>query len=308
MNSCRPNVFIIGAGRSGTTSLYRYLSAHPQAFASPIKETAYFCEPEALRRRNPALASKEIWKSEANYLRLFEGADDARVIFEASPQYSAWPIYEHIPERIASFNPDARFIYIMRDPVERALSNYRYGVREGLTRHSPYENIRNDPFFIAGSRYATQIKRYLAVFDAARIKTLVFEEFAQDPGGVLADLFEWLGIDPAFRPPDLGTRHNATPQRLEIVRELEWVGRLRRSAFWARSSRWAPKPVRAGARWISEHAGPRVDVSEVDTDKVADYLRPLLLEEVEELEAILGRPFPEWTTVRGDTTRLSAVI
>ena len=104
----RPNFFIVGAPKCGTTALYQYLNEHPQIYMSDIKEPAYF------RQRSN-------FKTEADYLALFAGARDEIRLGEATPSYLRSP---EATEAIYRFDPDAKIIIMLRDPVSLMMSTY----------------------------------------------------------------------------------------------------------------------------------------------------------------------------------------
>ncbi len=101
--------------KSGTTSLHSYLATHPQIFMSLNKEPEYF-------------AKQEVFKGEDWYLSLFRSAAGIQIVGESSTTYARLPYFPGVPDRIAKFNPEARFIYVMRDPVERSISQYWFRV------------------------------------------------------------------------------------------------------------------------------------------------------------------------------------
>jgi len=111
-NGPRPNLFVIGAMKSGTSSLHATLAAHPQIFMCRKKEPDYFIEQCNWSRG-------ERW-----YLSLFARAGDKPIIGESSTGYTQAPRFHGVPQRIRGFRPDARFVYIMRDPIERTISHY----------------------------------------------------------------------------------------------------------------------------------------------------------------------------------------
>ena len=124
-----PNLFIIGAMKSGTSLIHSYLNAHPSFFMCEPKESCYFVHPAQLDC--PNIKKLELWKSEEHYLELFQSANTVEIIGEASTLYAKLPRITGVPERIAQFNPDARSIYVMRDPIERAISHYWHDGRGG---------------------------------------------------------------------------------------------------------------------------------------------------------------------------------
>src|SRR5215210_1250841 len=118
-----PNFLIIGAEKSGTTALYHYLKQHPQVYMSPVKEPGFFSYEEGQKpiSAGPArFTSERITDIEA-YQRLFRGISDEKAVGEETPAYIANP---EAPARIRRYIPDAKLIAILRDPTERAYSNY----------------------------------------------------------------------------------------------------------------------------------------------------------------------------------------
>jgi hypothetical protein len=119
----KPNLFIIGAMKSGTTYLWNLLSSHPSIFMCRPKEPSYFVEPGQLQKLSYGIWRQGYWKSEEAYLKLFRSAGIATILGEASSYYLHLPFASGVPERICQFNPDARLIYLMRDPIERTISS-----------------------------------------------------------------------------------------------------------------------------------------------------------------------------------------
>lgn len=126
-----PNFLIIGAAKSGTTSLYHYLKQHPEIYLSPVKEPKFFCfYQEKLDWQGPG-DQKAILNYVTDidqYFSLFEGVRNETAIGEATP----WYIYsESAVKKIKAFIPDAKLIAILRDPAERAYSHFLHLLREG---------------------------------------------------------------------------------------------------------------------------------------------------------------------------------
>jgi hypothetical protein len=281
MSKPRPNLFLIGAMKSGTTSLHAYLGSHPQIFMCPQKEPEFFAK-EKIRSLG------EEW-----YLNLFAAAGSELVIGESSTVYSRIPHFPAVVERIANFNSEARFIYIMRDPVERTISQYWYHVRFCGERRDMLTAIREDPHFTDASNYAMQLAPYLERFGSERIATLTFEELSKNPLNVSRELFAWLGVDASFVPPNLDQRENATPQIIVLPKTglLNHVGRALKPLIPSRMFSMAKRRLQ---RYES------FDRNSSSVDKVIEYLKPIQKEQVARLEEMLGRSFPEWTTLYGN--------
>ncbi|BCO30927.1 sulfotransferase [Thiohalobacter sp. COW1] len=292
----RPNLFLIGAMKSGTTSLHALLAMHPQVFMCEPKEPCYFLDPDQLRRYWPEMWERRYWESEAAYLKLFAAAGDVPVIGESSTDYSKLPRFAGVVERIRAFNPQARFIYIMRDPVERTLSHYWHMVTHRAERRDMLMALREEPHYLEVSHYARQLRPYLDAFTGERILTLTFEALQSDPLTTVQQVFAWLGVDPDFVPPDPAKRENVTAERVQQVSGRGLLHRLRHSRLWDRVGPWVPAGVRRLGVRLSQK---EVDRADVDRRAAVDYLRPIQREQTEELRRLLGCDFPEWKTLYG---------
>ena len=214
-----PTFVIIGAAKSGSTSLYYYLKQHPQIFMSPVKEPRFFAlEGHALDFRGPGdeRVREKTVTTLAAYQKLFEGVRDERVAGEASVIYLPHP---DAAAAIARYVPDVKLIALLRDPSERAYSGFLYHTRDGYEPCAEFEDaLRDEPRRIAegwyyGWRYRDQgfyhrhLSRYYERFDARRIRVYLTADLEQAPQVVLAEIFRFLGVDDAFRV-DVSVRWN----------------------------------------------------------------------------------------------------
>ena len=300
MKSPRPNLFLIGAMKSGTSYLSDLLGAHPAIFMSSEKEPTYFVDPKVLRQRWRQMWAQGYWRSEDRYLNLFAAAGDAAIIGEASVGYSMLPMYTRVPERILNFNPQARFIYIMRDPVERTISHYWHFAQSSKERRAMPSAIQSNPEYTDVSYYARQLRGYLQHVARDRIFVVTFEELTANPAEQMSRMYAWLGVDSSFRPPDIPARH-VTPAVVDQARTgLTFLHRLRSSSSYGKIALHIP---RAARRLGSQLAVRRVRRAEVSTQEVRAYLRPLQLRQTEELARLLDRAFPEWKTLYAEAGR-----
>jgi hypothetical protein len=294
MSPPRPNVFLIGSMKSGTTYLSQLLAAHPAIFMSSPKEPSYFVDPADLLRVWPAAGQHSYRQSVDGYLSLFASAGKATIVAEASTSYSHLPLFPGVPERILAFNPEARFIYLMRDPVERTISHYWQRVRWCVERRPIESAIRADLHYCEVSYYARQLRAYLQHVECTRIYILTYEALLADPAGELSQLYAWLGVDPSFRPANLGVPSNVLPEVVEQVRGLGLAHRLSQSVPYRKFALHVPRSLRRlGSRLARRNVRP----AEVDTSAVKAFLRPQQRLETEELRTLLGRDFPEWKTL-----------
>ncbi len=195
-----PNLLIAGVGKAGTTSLFWYLSQHPDICASSVKEPRYFRPPGD----PPTLPPIE------DYLRCFRHCGSERYLMEASPQYFKGG--RRTIEAIREALPDPRIILMFRDPVDRIWSEYRFRKsRMSIPRRMSFEEFiaecervrteavprtpETEPYWtLAGGFYADHVRDWLDAFGDS-IRVYFFEHMIPDPPSFLAEICRWLEID-----------------------------------------------------------------------------------------------------------------
>lgn len=188
-----PDFFIVGAPRSGSSSLYIYLRQVPGIFMPENKEPNYFSV-----STNKKFFFQAI-RDEKKYLKLFKDAQN-EIVGESSPSYLRDP---KAPKLIHEVVPSARIIISLRDPVERAFSHYLFSKSMGLVTKSFSKIIKNGLSskneykrrIIEAGLYSNQVKRYLDTFGSKQVKILIFEELIKNTKPILKDLLEFLGSD-----------------------------------------------------------------------------------------------------------------
>ena len=192
-----PNFFIIGAMRSGTTALARYVGAHPDVFMAPEKEVHFFD-----RHEDRGLD----W-----YRSRFARYQDQRAVGEATQTYLFMP---DVPAKIAAVVPDARLIAILRNPVDRAYSHFWMNRGLRTENRDPADALTAEPgapvFFpyLDRGRYLPQLQRVCEHFSRDALHVLLFEELLSDPEETFAAVCSFLGIDASVRPDNLGRQIN----------------------------------------------------------------------------------------------------
>lgn len=299
LNVAYPDFFIVGAAKAGTTSLYRYLDQHPEVYMSPLKEPNWFSRVYAPGRVSSVT-------SESEYLGLFEGRDGEPVAGEASPSY-LWD--EKAPGRIKQAVPGARIVAILRNPVERALSDYAQAVRwEGETLpllDALKQGYRAEPKVYGVTRlyvdlgfYARQVERYLDAFGKERVRIFLYEDLEKDPRGLLGSVLEFLGVDPEYADSvETGVRYNrhSKPREDLLGRAAEGVlssQAFKSPQFRALRARLIPD---AGLRFrirqslrFKEVAKPQMDLAS------RRFLMDLYAEDIRELQGLIGRDLEHW--------------
>jgi len=288
-----PNLFIVGAMKAGTSSLHEYLHQHPQIFMSRFKEPQYFAPHRTqygMWGQGQALPERGIdW-----YLQLFADSGDVKCAGESSVSYTARHWIGGCEQRIWEFNPDARIIYLMRDPVERAISHYWHFVAAGRETLPPLAAVKRRDDYIARSDYAYQIEPYIRRFGEGRVFLLTLEALRENPQETFRRLFRWLDVEESVTI-DVSERFNVREQNLFQTRRY-----ARPLARFLQGWRWQ-KWKRISPIWLSgalESVAYRpVDRNEVDLRPTLEYLRGRLRPTVSRLAELAGRQFPEWTTM-----------
>jgi hypothetical protein len=191
-----PDFLIIGAPRSGTSSLYEMLAKHPGIFMAPIKEPHYFSSFDFPFPENEIL---HITKDKAAYEKLFDGAG-SRLRGEASSYYLADPA---APAKIKAYNPTMKLIALLRDPIDRAYSHYLLYERRGEQKESFYDQVQRliegggDPVYdIVGlGNYGDQLTRYHELFSRGQLLVVPFDDLVQKPVETLCAILTFLGVD-----------------------------------------------------------------------------------------------------------------
>jgi hypothetical protein len=278
-----PNLFVVGAPKGGTTTLWRYLDEHPDVFMSPVKEPNFFLDP------TPPVKVP----TEDAYLRLFSGADDERWLGEASGRYFSDPT---TPVLIKARVPDARIMIALRDPVERAYSSYWHDVKFGI-EHRPFAEVvgeqLDDSRLPVGADpekkhvylgfYSQHVARFVDVFgDAVRVGFL--EDLHADPAGEAASIFEFLDVAPELAQQTSPGAHNVFAQpRNRLAARLMASPRARaggRAVF--------PEPLRT---WVEDLVLRRGRKPSLDPALRA-RLQAAFEADRETLERLLGRAVP----------------
>jgi len=288
-----PNLFVVGAMKAGTTSLHALLDSHPGVFMSDPKEPTHFVDGDELRSVSRRAWEAGYWRDHSRYLALFAGAGQAKVRGESSTAYAKRPRLSGVPQRIAEVAPDARIVYILRDPVRRTVSHYLHAVQWNGEHRSPLAAVRDDPHYREVSHYAMQLAPYHEVFGRERVRVLTLEELKADPERVARDLFSWLEVVPDHAPPRV-ERRNVTPTDIVRQRGPALLRRARAAAPVEGLKRRLPWRLRTLARRVLDVP---VDRESEEMRQLVDWLRPLQRRETDELEGMLDRSFPEWTTL-----------
>jgi Sulfotransferase family len=311
----KPNFFIVGAPKAGTTSLYHYLDQHPDIYMSPIKEPCFFSsetrpenfeaslrpravrlEEDILRYLHGPMDTKRfggIVREWQHYLLLFANAAAQRAVGEASVNY-LWS--KTAPGAIAARIPRARILVVLRSPAERAFSQYLHCVTGGVVTESFRDFVRSSlryqgeelgihkPFLEMGF-YAEQVLRYLDHFPREQLGIWLYEETKQRPREFLRDVLQFLDVDSSF-VPDVTNRYNEPL----VARMVKSTQMLRRTGVWGVVKRLTPKRIRFAMRGAIFRPPGSVRMEPQDKAMMLDFYRT----DIHRLEEILGRNLSAW--------------
>ncbi|MET0304830.1 MAG: sulfotransferase domain-containing protein [Solirubrobacterales bacterium] len=219
---------VIGAQKGGTTSLWRYLSPHPRLCMPAMKEAAFFNE------------SEDLDLLERHMRVIYADAPSGALLGKVSPNYMIGQPgagVEIVVGRIAAVFPNVKLIALLRDPIERAVSNYVMAVRreqEARPLDTAFSELLQpdqlassrvslgptDSYIVAGE-YGRVLGAYREAFPAEQMLVTFSDDLAGDPGRVIASVLSFLGLPADFRPPDLDLRHFRSGTRRLLDREAE---------------------------------------------------------------------------------------
>ena len=294
-----PNLIIIGAMKAGTTSLHYYLGLHPDIRMSRQKELDFFIAHSA-------------WKNGVQWYREnFTGA--AQIYGESSPNYTNYPRWEGVPERMASVVPNTKIIYLLRNPIERMISHYLHSYTSGLEDKRAEEALvkpLEKNWYVRRSQYFLQLQQYLQFFPESNILLLTSEKLSKCPQETMKQVFEFLGVDSEFdidmkqqslvnvvrfgstirsdQKFDKKFHQSANKTRRTLSAESPLVKTV------SRAIAWMPNEVKAPIEDIVYRPfSQKVERPKIDLDlrrKLLDYLA----EDISSLKHYTKYDFPEW--------------
>ncbi|MBA2525290.1 MAG: sulfotransferase [Pyrinomonadaceae bacterium] len=274
-----PTFFLIGAPKCGTSSLHHYLGLHPDISMSVVKEPQVFAGPDY----------------DAGRVTLYERllSRESRARGESSAVYSQFPRWANVPERIHAAVPEARFVYLVGDPVTRVVAHYSQRVLNGGERRSLSEATEdwNEPnsLYLCASRYATQVRRYLRLFPESRLFVVDQWDLLNRREDTLEKVFSFLGVDARFRSEAFAARLN-TGERHRVPSR---VGRSLEGSGVLEAARSVPLPgvARRPLRRLVSRRLDRPALDDTRRRQIEDALRP----ETEWLRGFAGRRFESWS-------------
>jgi hypothetical protein len=294
---CKPNFFVIGAGRSGTTSLYNYLKQHPDVFMSPIKETNFFAyEGENMEFRS--VMRFPVVTTEA-YLALYHGVSKEKAVGEASPLYLH---SRYAAERIREFCPEAKLIAILRHPVDRAHSSFHLHLRDGDEKRTFAEAVRREREgiedasltfgqrnYLRFGRYSRYLSIYFELFEREQIEVYLFDDLAANPLTLMRNVFGFLEVDATFAP-DVSLRHNAAG----VPESRFWQLLVTKNSFTRMLRKLLPVRAHNSALEIQAAARSRHFAKPKLSEELRHELNKFYRDDILKLQDLIQRDLSPW--------------
>ncbi len=266
---------IIGAAKSGTTSLADSLSKHPEICFCKEKEPEFF-------------SHEANWKDKLTQYHDLYDPKPQQILGEASTSYTMLPETLPTSDHLYEYNPDLKLIYIMRDPVKRLTSHFAHNLVRKRVKNKIDKEVVNDPAYLSRSSYYTQIVPYIEKFGHDQILLLIFEDFIKDPKRTFIEISKFLAISTNFFEEQIGfEKKNQTANR-KILAD-GGAGKIFKPL--KRMRRYIPESVvNLGLSFFgnSIDENPKLNV---ETEKQL-YLN--LQQEIEGIEKLLNRELNEW--------------
>ncbi|MDB4090700.1 sulfotransferase domain-containing protein [Crocinitomicaceae bacterium] len=286
------NTILVGAQKSGTTSLYDWMNQHPEINGHKgLKDYNFFAKDELYLNFGVDWFTKQFRKQ------------NSKVILHGSVQYL---YFKKAAKRIHDYNPDCKIILILRNPIDRAYSSYFDMKKTARTDFDDFKDALNfsenliksgqeqhEEYFpqniLAHGYYSEQILHYRKIFNTNQIKIILFDDFVKDPLEVMKDLFVFLKVSSLFEPELIKRNDSGLPRSLKLQKLIQNI-HLPKSI---------KKYISAGKitqfrSYIIRNLNTKKVKHEPMSDSNRDFLRDYYNEEINRLEKLINRKLDHW--------------
>lgn len=309
MSSRGTDFFVIGVVKGGTTSLYDYLNQHPEIYLPPIKEINHFSDKDIdhasflpgyaqdvdldleryFDKGMPEMIHIAHVRSEKDYARLYSPAGPEQIKGDISNSYMICP---SSAGAIHSYNPNARIIVVLRNPIRRVWSQYLMNLREAKTnREDLLSELESDSKavktgwganhqYLELGKYAEQLQRYYELFSAEQIHVVLFEEYVTGPQAELGKICKFLGVHEVFQFDTESKKNAASLPRNKALNQA-----LVQSGIMSGAKKLVPRRFRQG---LAKVLYSDKDLPEMSAEE-SDHLRSYYAEEVQKTGHLIKR-------------------
>ncbi|NIK90867.1 sulfotransferase [Mangrovimonas sp. CR14] len=303
MNKPNLNLFVVGAAKSGTTSLYNYLNQHPDIFLPKVKEPNYY---SSIDSEDPLVYSppkkdvfyhNKIINDENTYFSLFENSYDYEITGDCSPSY-LWD--KTAAKKIFADFPNAKIVIILRDPIMRTFSHYLMNLKNGVEKDPDFLSaLKRDAkefpkvwgdgkvfLYKELSMYYDQVKIYLEVFKKENIKVIIYEEFFSDIELGLSELFNFLKISSTNN-----INFNEIHNKYSIPKNSFFRFLLKNKSKLTLLRTLVPRTT---TQFLNKNVFYRESEKPKITEESRNYLKNIFAEDVRNLEKLLDLNLHKW--------------
>jgi len=218
-----PNFIIIGAYKSGTTSLYHYLRQHPDIFMPNIKEPNFFAHEKKTNLVMQEDQNQHTINDIDTYTKLFSNVNTEKAIGEASPIYLGTPF---AAQRIKATIPDVKLIAILRQPIDAFYSDHNMRIRDKRNLENDFrERVKGigdqiDSGETSGPMYFKQLKIYYDLFDASRINVYLYDDLRKNTLALVRNIYKFLNVDDKFSPDFAGIHNIGGIPKVNVLNDI----------------------------------------------------------------------------------------
>lgn len=316
MANYHPNFFMVGVVKGGTTSLHHYLAMHPEVYMSPVKETNYYSRKDIDTSKFAKAYAHDVnvdlkgflasdmketihiahVTEEEDYNNLFKNVKNEIAIGEASNSYI---LYKNAPKLIFEDYPHAKIIVMLRNPIERAFSQYVMNLRLGKTLVKDFiEEIEQDAAtkntgwganhqYLYIGNYYEQVKRYLDIFPEEQLLICWYNEYKANSEKVVKSIYKFLGVDENF---GVDTSEKLNTAGVPKFGKLNYLINQFGIISWAKRN--FPRSWRASFKKLM-YTDDKGQIPEI-TSKEKAYLINYYKEDILKLQELLGKDLNHW--------------
>ena len=274
-----PNLIVIGAQKCGTSGLHYYLGLHPEVSMSAPKELNFF------------IAERNWGRGLSWYSRHFDPG--ARCRGESSPNYTAFPQHMDVPERMAGVVPDAKLLYLVRDPLDRIAAHYVHNFAKRREKGDLGQTLLHpNTSYVARSKYFTQLQRFLDFYPAGQVLVIENGDLRDQRAATLRRIFEFVGVDPDFEHPKFGQLRHSTSRKKRATKLGMRVQKMSRTKLGRRIPRRAWLALDVALPLSKPISKPSLDELRA---ALGDGVLEVLHEDAERLREFTGRDLAGWS-------------
>ena len=271
---------VIGAMKAGTSSLYNYLSMHPElSLPYTEKEVNFF-------------NNEEHWKAGLDWYQTNFKANSLKK-GEVNPNYAMFPTCKVVPERLYSLSPDAKLIYILRDPIERLRSHIHHNYIKGIENRSIKEIIedkKDSLWYVAYSKYYSQLEKFLLYYDRNQILVITLEKLSKNPTYTMKQIFRFLEVNPDYFSEYFKVKQHISEDKVKPRKLLNIIRKTFLIEIYQQFKHLFPIYFHTQTKRI---LGKAIDKPNL-TPSQTSYLVEIFQEDIAQLKEFTGHDFLEW--------------